>query len=201
MDINDMRDRINPMHADMLRRMLKLNELPDFLLERYFTLKKILDPVDGVITACDLLRIALDCGFNPETRLFEKDTVQADVSGVPHGLGTEQPKLEEEFFQKPEKDPEPPTPEEFAKTDNTEPVAELEQQITEPEPETAEIELDPEPEEVEVHKIGLPVSVWHDGDEIRGHINGSDKDDAGIYYSIDTGEEVLEDIRAEDIKV
>ena len=63
---------------EILRRMLSLNELPDFLEERYFDIKKMTDKVDGRLTAVDLARIALDCGFNPKTMLFERpgDTQQ-----------------------------------------------------------------------------------------------------------------------------
>ena len=57
---------------EILRRMLSLNELPDFIEERYFDIKKMTDKVDGRLTAVDLARIALDCGFNPKTMLFDR---------------------------------------------------------------------------------------------------------------------------------
>ena len=68
----DLQDKMGQAHRDMLRRMLGVNELPLAVLKRYFSLKKSLDKIDGFLSPSDLLRIALDCGFNPETGRFEK---------------------------------------------------------------------------------------------------------------------------------
>ncbi len=66
----DLMDKMGQAHRDMLRRMLGVNEIPLLVLKRYFSIKKPLDKVDGFFSICDLLRIAMDCGFNPETGLF-----------------------------------------------------------------------------------------------------------------------------------
>lgn len=64
-------DKMVPMHLDMYKAMLGLNELPIPLLKRYFAIKKLLDRVDGFLSICDLVRIALDCDFNLDTMRFD----------------------------------------------------------------------------------------------------------------------------------
>jgi hypothetical protein len=52
--------------------MLGVNEVPEPVMVRYFAMKKYLDKICAAITAFDLLRIAMDCGFDLETGLFQK---------------------------------------------------------------------------------------------------------------------------------
>ena len=70
MDYDDMLHKIVPGHSDALRRMLAVNEVPEIVLIRYFAVKKYLDKICGDIRAIDLLRMAMDCGFNLETGKF-----------------------------------------------------------------------------------------------------------------------------------
>ena len=67
----ELQERINPVYREMYQRMLGITELPDFLLLAYFRVKKLVDKVDGVMSPCDLARIAMDCGFDPDTMNFD----------------------------------------------------------------------------------------------------------------------------------
>ena len=67
-----LQDKMNGMHRDMLRVILKVNEVPMAVVEQYFVIKKVIDKVDGRLNVIDLLRIAMDVGFNPATGLFEE---------------------------------------------------------------------------------------------------------------------------------
>ena len=80
-ELNDLRDKVNTQHNSTLRTMLGLNELPEFLVKRYFAVKRPLDKIDGRLTSCDLLRIAMDCGLNLETLKFN--------DGDPHTFNKE----------------------------------------------------------------------------------------------------------------
>ncbi len=71
-DLTELREKIGDMHSNMFKAMLRLNELPEPLLKRYFVIKAMLDRVDGRLSAADLIRIALDVGLNPETVKFEE---------------------------------------------------------------------------------------------------------------------------------
>jgi hypothetical protein len=73
MDYEDMKHKMVPMHRDFLRRMLAVNEVPEPVMVRYFSLKKYLDKLSAPLSVMDLLRIAMDCGFNPDTGLFGDD--------------------------------------------------------------------------------------------------------------------------------
>jgi len=98
MDINELRDKMSQMHSDMLKRMLGLNELPEFLLKRYFALKRLTDKVDAPMSPMDLVRIALDCGLNLETMRFH--------NGDQHTFSKPEPESEPE----PEPESEPDIP-------------------------------------------------------------------------------------------
>ena len=67
----ELNEKIGIVHREMYQRMLGITELPDFLLLAYFRTKKLVDKVDGVMSPCDLARIAMDCGFDPETMRFD----------------------------------------------------------------------------------------------------------------------------------
>ena len=68
----ELNEKIGIVAKEMFCRMLGITELPDFLLLAYFRVKKLVDKVDGVMSPCDLARIAMDCGFDPEIMQFEK---------------------------------------------------------------------------------------------------------------------------------
>ena len=67
----DLSEKIGIVAKEMFCRMLGITELPDFLLLAYFRVKKLVDKVDGVMSPCDLARIAMDCGFDPDTMNFD----------------------------------------------------------------------------------------------------------------------------------
>lgn len=66
----ELQEKINRTTIERFQRMLGIVELPDFLLLAYFRVKKLVDKVDGVMSPCDLARIAMDCGFDPDTMCF-----------------------------------------------------------------------------------------------------------------------------------
>lgn len=78
MELEDMRHKIIPMHRDALRRMLGVNEVPEPVLVRYFTLKQYLDKVSAGISTMDLLRMAEDVGFNLVTGRFDEPAVRVN---------------------------------------------------------------------------------------------------------------------------
>lgn len=175
-----MRDRMNPMHNDMLRKMLGLNELPEFLLKRYFAIKKLTDKVDAPFTPMDLLRMALDCGLNLETRKFNNGDQMHTFSAEDVGSVAE---------------PEPEVPEK-------EPEQEV---IEEPAKVVSESEPEPEPEEDKPIRNGQEVNAFtEDGEIVRGHINGHKKIDGKMYYTVltdDGGVLGEKEVVAEDIEV
>lgn len=72
-------ERISEVYSDLFKRMLGIKgELPDFLLKRYFEIKKMTDRIDGRLSSTDLARIALECGFNPETMKFEPKVLSTE---------------------------------------------------------------------------------------------------------------------------
>jgi len=62
--------KMSPVNRDLFRQMLGIKELPENLVRRYFSIKKMTDKVDGRLTPADLARIALDCGYDPELGEF-----------------------------------------------------------------------------------------------------------------------------------
>jgi len=72
MDYEDMKHKMIPMHSDFLRRMLAVNEIPEPVMVRYFLKKKYLDKLSAPISVMALLDMAVECGFNLETGLFQK---------------------------------------------------------------------------------------------------------------------------------
>lgn len=76
----DLQDKMSQAHRDNYKRMLGLNELPLPLLKRYFLLKKLYDKIDGFLSVGDMVRIALDVGFNPETMRFDITTPMMTIT-------------------------------------------------------------------------------------------------------------------------
>ena len=202
-----MRDRMNPMHNDMLRKMLGLNELPEFLLKRYFAIKKLTDKVDAPFTPMDLLRMALDCGLNLETRKFnngEQHTFSAEDVGNVAEPEPEVPEVEEDLFKKP-KGYDAIANSSAISLDES-PEKEPEQEvIEEPAKVVSESEPEPEPEEDKPIRNGQEVNAFtEDGEIVRGHINGHKKIDGKMYYTVltdDGGVLGEKEVVAEDIEV
>ncbi len=163
MDLTELQQKVDVTHYQLYRRMLGLNELPLPLLQRYFEIKKLLDKVDGPMSPCDLVRIALDVGFNSETMRFEtlKLTKPVETEDDPVNM-------------------DPPQVEEIEKNDNAEP--------------------DPpkEPADAEPLTVGTTVKVLSDGEYHEGTINGVNEDGT---YSVETEDDVLNDIDRDEIEV
>ncbi len=69
----EMNEKISEMHKAMFQRMLGIKgDLPDFLLKKYFSMKKLIDKVDGPLSPFDLASMAVSCGFDTETMAFVK---------------------------------------------------------------------------------------------------------------------------------
>ena len=201
----ELQDKMSENHRNALRSMLGLNELPLPLLKRYFLLKKLYDKIDAFVSVADLVRIALDVGFNPETMRFEKPKwyVAETQLGKP-GEGITQEQAEDLVMT---------TVESFKKNVLTEPdkpeptneVAEMKETV-EAETETVESldeippveEPEPEPDKEDSDEplsLGASVEVLQNGEIVKGVINGSKPGDGdtGIIYSVELDDsEVIE---------
>jgi len=185
MTLDEMRIRIAPMHNDMLRRMLGVNELPEPLLRRYFGIKRIIDKVDGALSTSDLLRLALDCGLNIDTLRFEDEKpvekiIEKPVERVPSLIAVNE-KLRQEDTDDPYEVPEVNDPYEDYDLD----------EALEPDDEP-DVLPEAEPVKKEVLAIGQPVEVFHDGDIVRGLINGSKEEYGETVYSVELEDEIIE---------
>ncbi len=225
--LTDLRDKIGQSHSDMLKRMLGLNELPEPLLLRYFLIKKLLDKIDGFISPGDLVRIALDCGFNPETMRFEE--TMKPVETIEKSVDTELEKISDEIVDEaepaqPEKappEPAPPEPAEPAQdeqgeleiTDNlgadTVTAGDNENETTSgtttvESTEAAEAAINEEETKEDEYAGDIPknakVTILYGGKIIEGVVYGCRDDDGELVYAVDTEEDRLE-VSEDDIKV
>jgi glycine cleavage system protein P-like pyridoxal-binding family len=55
---------------DIFKKMLDKDELPAYLTERYRKLSILTERMSEKISVTDMAKIALDCGFNPDTMEF-----------------------------------------------------------------------------------------------------------------------------------
>lgn len=207
MDEQEMRDRINPMHRDMLRSMLKLNELPEGLLVQYFAVKKLLDKISAPMSACDLLRIAMDCGFNLDTMRFDglgipaKPIEEAAVEAAKEPEKAENvleadeaiardkaaaKHIREDAVAAVEEATEPEANAEFSVNGETGESPDKIDEDNVADPELASDEPETE-DKIEPLSAGTGVSVFHEGEIVAGIVNGSkEDDDKGLIYSIET---------------
>lgn len=74
MDAELFQEKMDPTHLMYLCRMLKVKVLSEDLLERYAQVKRLVDRIDGHLTAGDLAMIVVSVGDNPEiaTELLEE---------------------------------------------------------------------------------------------------------------------------------
>ena len=196
----DLVDKMNETHKNMLRTMLGLNELPIFLLERYFSIKKLLDKIDGFISASDLIRIALDCGFNPDTmRFLDVPPIKYMTDGDAKILGLDKEDSEAEAFTTDSAE----TVIEDVETENDmgiETVAPAGDVEEEPDPaadpENAEVvtkeETAVEGQLVEGIPKGKAVTVLEDGRFISGTIEGPTEIDGSPGYDVKTDKGTIE---------
>ena len=165
MNFEDMRIRITPMHKDVLCRMLGINELPEKLLKRYFGIKKLLDKVDGALSTSDLVRMALDCGFNVDTMLFEDEkpifiTEDEKPIFITEDEVADSPQPTKEVNDVPiAEESEPETVVDYDLDDALEPVKKNEDGFGGDNEEPAE--------KKEVMTVGQAVSVFYDGEIVR----------------------------------
>ena len=187
-----LQDKMNGMHRDMLRVILKVNEVPMAVVEQYFVIKKVIDKVDGRLNVIDLLRIAMDVGFNPATGRFEEKkevivTTNLDPVATT-GCGncrevetvvdlTDELKGEGEDII-----------EEVAEALAEEDDGEFEDET--PELETVE-DTDPD-SDIEVLAEGTVIEAYYDGDIIKGKIVKGFPVADGVQYTVEKedGEEI-----------
>lgn len=229
MDQMDLSDKMQQAHKDMFRTMLGVNEVPLSVLQRYFLLKITLDRICGHFTPCDLLRVAMDVGFNLETRLFEKTVLAANEQGICRPIKVPD-EIESQTAEATETvaEPEPETDEAFSyktcdKCDadiingecDCQPEQEdekvpVEEAVSSPEPESIngtpkEPEPEPEAEPTKTFLIGTAVQVLIDGgaDIINGKINGQKEKDGKQVYSVvrDDNGELVEEVAENEIQV
>jgi len=178
----ELQEKISQLQKDMFKRMLGLNELPDLLLERYFLLKKMFDKVDARITAGDMIRMAIDCGLNPETMRFETmpETFTSSNIGV----------TEMEEVSVPVEDKEEVTEETQEETQD-----EIQEETQE------EMQEETQEEERKIIPNGTHVSAFYNGEIIRGAITGFNEDYGNMVYTVNIGKGEDIEINEEDIEV
>jgi len=79
MDIEEFQEKMEPTHRVSLCRMLKVEQLPEYLLREYVKAKMMIDRIDGRLDVGDLALIALGAGFNPDTGKFCMTEQPAEV--------------------------------------------------------------------------------------------------------------------------
>jgi len=67
MSMEDFQEKMDQNHRTYLCRMLGVKELPDFLLDRYVQLKRMIDRIDAHLTPCDLALLAIIAGVEELT--------------------------------------------------------------------------------------------------------------------------------------
>lgn len=77
--VMELQSRMREAHKDLLRKMLGVNEVPDFLIEKYISYKKLLDKVSAHISPFELLTIAIASGFDVDTRKFTGETARKEA--------------------------------------------------------------------------------------------------------------------------
>lgn len=97
----DLQDKIHPYYQDMFKTMLGISEIPDILAERYFLIKKMTDKVNGRLNPADLAEMAIDVGFNPNTKTFEPQ-VNAEGASMLKNVFSEPTKITPAVEQKPQ---------------------------------------------------------------------------------------------------
>lgn len=55
---------------DLFKKMLDIDELPEKLTERYRKLSIITDRMSETISIADMANMALNCGYDPDTKQF-----------------------------------------------------------------------------------------------------------------------------------
>jgi hypothetical protein len=78
----DLEQRIKPSVIDMYKRILAVKELPETLLLKHLRYKTMLDRVDAHLSLCKMVDLALECGYNPETKQFGQMARPAELDAV-----------------------------------------------------------------------------------------------------------------------
>ena len=208
MDVNDMQDKMAPPHRDILRRMLGVNELPEFLLKRYYAVKGLLDRVDGFLSPCDLLRIAMDCGLNLETKKFNNGDQNTFTTsdGAKISFSASSKNIDEEAAVNVELKPEPDKP----ATDKDKQLNALKEKVAAKEAVELEPEIEDEvhEEEMETDTENIPIAdgtvvkVFYEGETEKGIILSSSKLENGeSYYEVKLDNGETESFEEYDIQV
>ena len=84
MDIVEFQEKMDPNHRALFCRMLKMEQLPECLLEEYVKVKLLADRIDGHLGIGTLVLIAMIAGYDPETGKFcvVEQTVDETVDDI-----------------------------------------------------------------------------------------------------------------------
>ena len=82
MSMEDFQEKMDQNHRTYLCRMLGLKELPDFLLDRYVQLKRMIDRIDAHLTPCDLALLAIIAGVEELTCQVEPPVEAPVMTGA-----------------------------------------------------------------------------------------------------------------------
>lgn len=218
MDLLDMQHKINPSHDGMFRRMLGVNETPEPVLRRYFAVKKYLDKIDSPVPPTELLRIAIDVGFDLDSGRF--------IEGAKPPCG-----IDDGFLVKPETDPpkqdkvvfDPKsntfTPEEVDRFNKAEdgdvvPVSDPTAVMPPEDPDAltdekvAEMEEEAEAEKAEqeangILSAGTDCKIMYDGQIVDGVVEDYDvlSETYAVKVETDDGDVTVDDLTIDDIEV
>ena len=189
-DYYDIVSKVEQTHLHFLRKMLGVNEVPEEVLNRYIQIKKIIDKIDARLQPFDLLRIAIDCGFDVATQRFEKKKL---IVKEPFEVYVDRAKT---FFAGTATNPNPETvtttadpPEEFVN------LAEVEAEpviVEELPPESIEESVKEVEEEEPLPERTKPndtrVSCFYNGEVYEGEITNAKMEDGALVYTILTPE-------------
>jgi hypothetical protein len=161
--------------------MLAVNEVPEPVMAKYFLYKKYLDKVSAQIKTLDLLRIAMDCGFDLDTGKFRAGLTGVSQSPTLNAMKEAMKTLGEEALDEIIEDPNPaPT-----SVINAEDFVESRKDV-DPNADTAM--------EHEQRKEGDEVSFWFDGKLVHGSIKNPlpEPDEKDATYKVEADGENFE---------
>lgn len=69
-DIVEYQEKMSTAHRQYFCQMLKMEQLPECLLEHYARVKKLADRIDGFLSPGELALIAVMVGFDPDKGIF-----------------------------------------------------------------------------------------------------------------------------------
>ena len=206
----ELQDKMDRTHLGMFRRMLGVQELPCSLIDSYYDHKKLLDKLDGFLSAGDLASMAIRSGFNVKLMRFE---------GLTMSLTSETVTVDEAQTAVIEQDDEGDDDEEPEPEEESEPEEEAEPEVTEPSPQVESVTEEEPPEEEEEdegkwvseeevtpkepYKVGEYCSIFHDGEakDLCKLLSAEKKRGVWVYKVFTDENEIVKNLRASDIRM